>query len=46
MQFFDVTDDTQEKRIGKVIGAIIVAILYSGVAALMIYAALQGFHLV
>ena len=44
MQFFDVTDDTPEKRIGKVIGAIIVAILYSGVAALMIYAAAQGFY--
>jgi hypothetical protein len=39
MQFFDVTDDTPEKRIGKVIGAVIVTILYSGVAALMIYAA-------
>ena len=44
MQFFDVTDDTPEKKIGKVIGAIIVAILYSGVAALMIYATAQGIH--
>ena len=39
MQFFDVTDDTPEKRIGKVIAAVIVTILYSGIAALMIYAA-------
>jgi hypothetical protein len=38
MQFFDETDDTPEKRIGKVIGAVIVAIIFSGIAALMIYA--------
>jgi hypothetical protein len=38
MQFFDVEDDTPEKRIGKVIGAVIVTIIYSGIAALMIYA--------
>jgi hypothetical protein len=45
MQFFDeADDDTPEKRIGKIIGAIIVTIIYSGVAALMIYAALQGLH--
>ncbi len=44
MQFFDATDDTPEKRIGKVIGALITAIIYAGVAALMIDAALQGLH--
>jgi hypothetical protein len=38
MQFFNETDDTVEKRIGKVIGAVIVTIVYSGIAALMIYA--------
>jgi hypothetical protein len=36
MQFFDATDDTPEKRIGKLIGTVIVAIIYSGVAAMMI----------
>ena len=46
MQFFDEADDTPEKRIGKIIGTIIVTIIYSGVAALMIYAALQGLHLI
>ena len=46
MQFFDEADDTPEKRIGKVIGTIIAAMIYSGVAALMIYAALQGLHLI
>ena len=44
MQFFDETDDTPEKRIGKVIGAIITAIIYGGIAALMLYAALTGLH--
>ncbi len=44
MQFFDATDDTPEKRIGKVIGAIITAILYSGIAALILYATLSGLH--
>ena len=39
MQFFDVEDDTPEKRIGKVIGAIIATIIYPGIAAIMIYAA-------
>jgi hypothetical protein len=33
MQFFNETDDTVEKRIGKVIGAVIVTIIYSGIAA-------------
>ena len=42
MQFFDETDDTPEKRIGKVIGSVLVAILYSSIAALMVYAALPG----
>ncbi len=42
MQFFDETDDTPEKRIGKVIGAIVTAIIYSGIAALMVYGALPG----
>ena len=46
MQFFYEADDTPEKRLGSVIGTIIVAIIYSGVAALMIYAALQGLHLI
>ena len=46
MQFFDEADDTPEKRIGKVIAAIITAIIYGGVAAAMIYAALQGLHLI
>jgi len=44
MQFFDETDDTTAKRIGKVIGSIITAIIYGGVAALMLYAALTGLH--
>ena len=42
MQFFDERDDTPEKRIGKVIGGVFVAIIYSGVAALIVYAALPG----
>jgi hypothetical protein len=44
MQFFNQTDDTVEKRIGKVIGAVIVAIIFSGIAALILYAALSGLH--
>jgi hypothetical protein len=44
MHFFDETDDTPEKRIGKVIAGVFVAILYSGIAALMLYAALSGLH--
>jgi hypothetical protein len=42
VHFFDETDDTPEKRVGKVIGGVFVAILYSGIAALMLYAALSG----
>jgi uncharacterized membrane protein (DUF373 family) len=44
MHFFNKADDTPEKRISKVMGTVIVAILFSGVAGLMIYAAFQGFH--
>jgi len=44
MQFFDETDDTAQKRIGKVLGAINTAIIYSGVATSTIYAALQRFR--
>ena len=46
MQFFYEADDTPEKKIGKVIGTIIAGIIYAGIAALMIYATLQGLHLI
>jgi hypothetical protein len=44
MQFFNEADDTRAKRIDKVIGTVIVAILFSGVAGLIIYATFQGFR--
>jgi hypothetical protein len=39
--FFGETDD-MPTRIGKVIGSVIVTIIYSGIAAVMVYAALPG----
>jgi len=44
MQFFNEADDTPDKRISKVMGTVIVAILFSSVVGLMIYAAFHGFH--
>ena len=46
MQFFYEANDTPEEKIGNVIGTIIAGIIYAGVAALMIYATLQGLHLI